>query len=405
MRLTSEPIPPPINSLRPKERVTIVSLSAAHFFNDGYSNFLGPLLPLLVTKLSLTIAQAGWLAAVSTISTSFTQPFYGYLSDRYRKVSFTIFGPLITAVFMSCIGLAPNFLVLATLLAFAGIGVASFHPQAAALVASVSSKHRGLGMSIFVSSGSFGFAVSPVFVTYAVTLLGLQRSYLIMIPGIIAVTILYFLIPKVVSSRSVPLKMSLRGSLGPVWRPLLILYLLVVLRSAVQMSFLNFLPLYFTQQGNDLIFGGKMAALFMFFGALGGLVGGAVSDRVGGRKIIIFSMLLTTPTLAAFLLSNGPIAMFWLALGGFILLCTLPVNVVMGQQLLPQRASMVSALMMGFAWGLAGMLVPVVGSLADHMGLGNALLALITLPIIGFVLSLFLPQELPSSPDVDHASG
>ena len=226
-----------------------------------------------------------------------------------------------------------------------------------------------------------------------------------MIPGIIAVTILYFFIPKVAGSQAVPLKMSLRDSLGPVWRPLLILYLLVVLRSAVQMSFLNFLPLYFTQQGNDLIFGGKMAALFMFFGALGGLVGGPVSDRVGGRKIIIFSMFLATPTLAAFLLSEGSIAAFWLASGGFFLLCTLPVNVVMAQQLLPQRASMASALMMGFAWGLAGMLVPVVGSLADHMGLGKALLAVITLPILGFVLSFFLPQEPASSADVGHLSG
>lgn len=405
MRLTPELTPSPSNSLRPKERVTIFSLSAAHFFNDGYSNFLGPLLPLLVTKLSLTIAQAGWLGAVSTISTSFTQPFYGYFSDRYRKVSFAVLGPLITAVFMSCIGLAPNFLVLATLLAFAGVGVASFHPQSAALVASVSSDRRGLGMSIFVSSGTFGFAVSPVFVTYAVTLLGLHRSYLIMIPGIMAVIILYFLIPKVTVSQPDPLEMSLRDSLGPVWRQLLILYLLVVIRSAVQMSFLMFLPLYFSQQGNDLIFGGKMAALFMFFGALGGLVGGPVSDRVGGRKIIIFSMFLATPTLAAFLLSEGSIAAFWLASGGFFLLCTLPVNVVMAQQLLPHRASMVSALMMGFAWGLAGMLVPVVGSLADQMGLGKALLAVITLPIIGFFLSLFLPQEPVLSVDVDKVSG
>ena len=100
-----------------QEKVAIVSLAASHFVNDAYSNFLGPMLPLLVIKLGLTITQAGWLVAILAVSTSFTQPFYGYLSDRFVKRFFVVFSPLITAVFMSFIGLAPNFFVLSILLA------------------------------------------------------------------------------------------------------------------------------------------------------------------------------------------------------------------------------------------------------------------------------------------------
>ena len=52
---------------------------------------------------------------------------------------------------------------------------------------------------------------------------------------------------------------------------------------------------------------------------------------------------------------------------------------------------MVSALIMGFAWGLGGMAVPVVGTLGDQMGLGRALFLVVLLPIFGFILSFFLP--------------
>ena len=375
-----------------QEKVAIVSLSASHFVNDAYSNFLGPMLPLLVIKLGLTITQAGWLGAILAVSTSFTQPFYGYLSDRFVKRFFVIFSPLITAVFMSFIGLAPNFFVLSILLALAGIGIASFHPQAAALISCASGDRRGLGMSIFVSSGTFGFALGPLFVTYSVALLGLEQSYFMMIPGVIAFLVLYSQIPnaknpKIPSSTQI----SLKESILPIWRPLIVLYFLVVIRSAVQVSFVSFLPLYFTQKGHTLIEGGQMAALFMFFGALGGLLGGPLSDRWGGKKVIIVSMIVATPTLAVFLLTKGLIAAVCLSLGGAFLLCTLPVNVVMAQQLLPHHASMVSALMMGFAWGLGGMAVPVVGTLGDQMGLGRALFLVVLLPIFGFILSFFLP--------------
>ena len=68
-----------------KDRLAIFSLSVGHFINDAYSNFLGPLLPFLIPKLNLSIAEAGWLAAILVISSSFAQPLYGYISDRYLK--------------------------------------------------------------------------------------------------------------------------------------------------------------------------------------------------------------------------------------------------------------------------------------------------------------------------------
>ncbi len=58
-----------------------------------------------------------------------------------------------------------------------------------------------------------------------------------------------------------------------------------------------------------------------------------------------------------------------LAIGGFFLQSTLPVNVTFGQALAPVSAATVSSIMMGFGWGTGGLSVPFVGMIADRIGI------------------------------------
>ena len=82
-----------------------------------------------------------------------------------------------------------------------------------------------------------------------------------------------------------------------------------------------------------------------------------------------------------------------LVVGGFILLFTIPVNVVMAQRLAPAQAGTVSALMMGFAWGMAGMVfIPLIGVLADTFTLHHVLASLLVFPVIGFLLTMKLEK-------------
>ena len=382
-----------MRDLQKEDRLAIFSLSAGHFISDAYSNFLGPLLPLLVLKLKLTIAQAGWLAAIQVISSSFTQPAYGYISDRYLKRLFAVFSPLVTVVFMSFLGVAPNYSTLALLLLCGGVGIASFHPQSAALAAYASRHRRGLGMSIFVTSGTIGYSLGPIIITSAVAAFGLEGSFWVMIPGLLVFSLLYFFVPATPHSTRTEGYVNLKEALRAVWHPLLILYLLVVIRSALQLCFVNFLPLYFSQRGATPTTAGKITTLFLFFGAVGGFCGGAVADRLGGKNVISWSMLLSSPLLLAFLLNGGKLSYIFLSAAGLALLSTLPVNVVMAQNLIPHSSSIVSALMMGFAWGTGGMLVPIIGMIADMAGLSQALMAVSILPIFGFVLAQLLPKD------------
>jgi FSR family fosmidomycin resistance protein-like MFS transporter len=82
-----------------------------------------------------------------------------------------------------------------------------------------------------------------------------------------------------------------------------------------------------------------------------------------------------------------------LAVGGFLLQSTLPVNVTFAQLIAPISAATVSSLMMGFAWGTGGLSVPLVGMMADRFGIERALIALSALPLVAALLAVSLPSQ------------
>jgi FSR family fosmidomycin resistance protein-like MFS transporter len=174
-----------------------------------------------------------------------------------------------------------------------------------------------------------------------------------------------------------------------------ILYFLVVIRSVVQVTFTQFLPLYLTaHRGYTLAAASYITSLYLGAGAIGGFLGGNIADRLGGRSVILISMLGSVPFLALFVFTQGFWSLAGLVAGGLILLFTIPVNVVMGQRLAPSQAGTVSALMMGAAWGMAGIVfIPLTGWIADHYSMQHAFAGLIAFPLIGFVLALWLPKR------------
>jgi MFS transporter, FSR family, fosmidomycin resistance protein len=75
-----------------------------------------------------------------------------------------------------------------------------------------------------------------------------------------------------------------------------------------------------------------------------------------------------------------------------------PSIVVFAQELLPGRIGMVSGLMFGFSFGMAGLGAAALGYLADHYGLEFVYRLCAFLPLIG-LLAAWLP-DLRSHPPV-----
>jgi FSR family fosmidomycin resistance protein-like MFS transporter len=332
------------------------------------------------------------LAGVLVFSSSLSQPIYGLLSDRFRSKAFVVLGPALAGVFISCLGLAPGVKTLFLLLLLAGVGMASYHPTGAALTHSVSQTNHAFNMSIFVTAGTVGFALGPIYITGVIQLLGLTRTYWAAIPGLLVTLLLYLHGPSPAAFQShhgVSLREQVRGFV----RPLLVLYTLVVIRSITYSGISSFLPLYYMQHGYSASRGNEFLSIFLFAGGSAGLAGGWLADRYSGKRMMSFSFIAAFPLFLGFLISDGLWSVLLSSIASAVLLFTSPVNIVMAQRLIPRGASTVAALTMGFAWGTAGLLIPLVGSSIEHFGFHftYALLALLTLP--GFVLTLFLPAD------------
>ena len=372
----------------------MVLFSLGHFFVDLYSSALGTFQPLLGQKLGLSLTRAGILGGLLVFSASVMQPVYGYLSDRFHSRLFSALAPAVAGIFISFLGLAPSFGWLIALVLLGGCGVASFHPQATARATHGLTGNRGHWLAIFISAGTLGLAVGPMYFSAFVTWLGMNRTYWAALPGVVVTVLLLALLPE--HPRPAP---HLRRHfdwqpLRAVWKPLTVLYFLVFIRSTIQIVFGQFLPLYLNRErGFAFTNAAYSLTLYLAAGALGGFLGGRMADRFGGRRVILVSMAGCLPFAALFFLTDGVASMIGLALTGLILLFTIPVNVVMAQELVPTQSGTVSALMMGFAWGMAGLIfIPLTGWAGDHFTLHRALEALCLFPVVGIFLALKLPK-------------
>jgi len=169
------------------------------------------------------------------------------------------------------------------------------------------------------------------------------------------------------------------------------LWVLVVLRSLTYFSLFSFLPIIFTRQGLSTMQTGMMISFFLFGGAVGGIVGGWLADRLHERAVIAGSLAIAFPLLQLFLMVPGTWGTAFLMLGGFCLLSSAPVTIGLAQRYAPGSAATASYLMLGLGWGTGGVLVTLVGMLADRLGPVGALRIQGLCLVVAILLALTLP--------------
>ena len=72
-----------------------------------------------------------------------------------------------------------------------------------------------------------------------------------------------------------------------------------------------------------------------------------------------------------------------------------PINVAMAQEMMPRRSSLVSSLVTGMAWGMAGLSLTLIGAIADRYGLVGTLTGVLGLALVALVAIWLLPRQVP----------
>jgi len=363
-------------------------LILGHAVNDMFSNLLSGLLPIFTVLFDLSYVLAGLVAMVFSVTSSMLQPLLGRWFDRTQTTWLLEAGLVLNCLCMSLVGISPNYVILLFLVGTGGIGTAAFHPPAFSTVARSSSATRGGSMGIFLSGGNAGYFLGPIVAGLLVSTFGLQGTLLLLPIGILTALLL---LRVRVSER--PRPYLTKPTQPPNKRLLGLLATITALRSITIQVGVTFLPLYLVAKGESLLVATGVASTWLGVGVLGQITGGHLSDRIGRRPVIVFSLFVGAAIFYGFLMTTGLISIILLALSGGVLFASWSVIVTMASEAAPDNVGAVSGFMLGFSIGVGGLAALGFGGTADMLGLQTAFYIFGAFAIGGGVLSLFLPKH------------
>lgn len=386
-QIRTEPAAPAIEGEFQTDQV--LTIVGGHFVHDMYPSFLAPLLPLLIDKLSLSLAQAGALQLFIQ-GPAILNPFIGYLADILSLRYFVILAPAVTATAMSLLGIVPNYLALAILLFVAGTSTAAFHAPAPAMVGRISGNRLGKGMSFFMAGGELGRAVGPLLAVWVVSLWSLDNFYRIMVLGWAASLILYWRL------HNIPARSKQRQDLRTVWpvaRRLFIPVLAFLLpREFILTGLAVYLPTFMDRQGASLWLAGAALSLWELAGVAGVLFSGTYSDRLGRRAILLIATISASVLMLLFLYVSGWLFVPILLALGFTSLSTTPVLLAMAQEHMPNNRAMANGVLISLFFLIRPVVAYTIGLMGDHFGLHTAFLAAAFISLLAVPAIFFLPK-------------
>ena len=365
---------------------TALGIAAGHFVHDMFASFVAPLLPLIIDKLGLSLALAGALAAFQQ-APSLINPLLGAAADRVNLRRLIVLAPTVTAVAMSAIGLAPSYEALAVLLLVAGLSIAAWHVPAPAMLARVSGRQVGLGMSFFMIGGELAYTVGPLLVTAALGWWGLEGTWRLMPLGLVASVIVH------VSTRGLETRTPRRsaavatGAGRQLLRVLLPLAAIVMLQGFMISSIGTYLPTFLTREGRSLLEANAALSVIQAAGAIGVFITGPLSDRIGRRRILATLMVLGPLSMWLFLQARDWAIYPALFLVGLTAYSANPVMMALVQEHGRAWPATANGLYMAIQFAGRSLIIIAAGALADRWGLRltyqwSTLVALCAVPFV-----------------------
>jgi len=368
-----------------------ILISCAHLTNDTYSGFVSPLIPFLITNLSLMKVEAS-LFLFFFQGLSILQPLIGHLADRYDLRKIALFAPAVTGIFLSLLGNASTFPIALLYCILAGVSSAAMHAILPALLGSYTGKHIGKGISFWMSAGDIGFIVGPLVITAVVATYSTKATPWLMIAGILVSILLNIFFrnePHPVQHdgqhKAIPTRELLRFMLP--------LSGLILMNSLLRSSISNYLPVYLTEAGAGVWLSGASVSIMQIFGLVGIALGGMGKDRFGYKFVMMASIVLSSSGMLLFVYSDGLLRVASLAILGIALLMLMPVAMATVQEFFPQNRSLANGIYLALMFGITALTGILSGFLYDHLGgqtsfMIGGLVSFLALPFI-----LLMPKQ------------
>ena len=374
---------------------TLIGATFGHFSVDMYSGMLPLMLLVLTDPLGLSYGQIGFASMTYSLASSISQPFFGWLGDKRGSRQIAVLGVAAIAVTVGLMRFVDQYAVLLVLALIAGLGSAAYHPQGAMLAAQTPPAQRGSAASIFLLGGNTGYAFGPILGTMAFGLAGGFLPEMFALLGLAQAALIFLALAKQHADFGKNGPISTDATARAALSVILTLGLVIFFRSWVQSSVSTFIPQIYKAQGASNQEASNILFAILLPLAIGGLIGGTLSDRIGRRSVLIVSTGLIGPALWGMLHLSGVAAYLLAPVLGVAIGASLPVTLVMAQSLVPRGLGFMSGVVLGFTFIAGAIGVGVNGVIADQIGLLPMMVINAALPVAAAFLAFFLPDDRP----------
>jgi sugar phosphate permease len=319
---------------RPQTFKEVWLISAGHGLTHWYTATFYLLLPLIGKELGLSYTEIGLIMTIQHLAGAISNLPGGMIVDTVGQKGYLMAASLfwvgVPYAFMS---VTHSFWMLLVCVTLVGIGNNIWHPAAIPTLAYRYPQRKGLVLSFHGMGGNLGEAIAPVVVGALLAYYSWRTVVVInVIPGI-TMALLIIMLLGAFSSKSAGSdlneaaeKRSRRDYLRDFAsllrnRALMLVSVSAAFRTMTQSGLLTFLPVYLAYElGYSPFFVGVCMTLLQVGGFIAGPIGGHLSDKIGRKRVIMSSMLLTGVMLIGMVLAGKSLVfVLFVALVGFFL--------------------------------------------------------------------------------------
>jgi FSR family fosmidomycin resistance protein-like MFS transporter len=379
----------------------IVAVSVCHMLNDMMQSLLPAIYPDLKADLGLNFGQIGLVTLAYQLTASILQPLVGLYADRRPTPLALPGGTLFSFVGLLILSVAHSYATLLLGASLLGVGSSVFHPESSRVARMAAGGRHGLAQSLFQVGGNTGQALGPLAAALVVVRWGQSSVAFFALLLLFSTAILWnvgtwYKHHGLARLRRGAKHAAVRPRLprSTIVRGIAVLLALIFSKYVYLTSLTSYYTFYLIEHFGLSVQAAQLHLFaFLVAIALGTILGGAIGDRIGRKRVIWLSILGALP----FTLLLPYVNLFWTGpltvIIGLVLASAFPAIVVYAQELVPGKVGMISGLFFGLAFGAGGIGAAWLGALADATSLEYVYRLCAFLPLIGLLTALLPDPE------------
>lgn len=384
-------------------------ISAGHAFTHWYTATFFLLLPLIGKELGLSYTEIGLVMTAQHVAGALSNLPGGMIVDTVGKKGYLMAISLFWVGFpYALMSLTHSYWMLLACVMLVGIGNNLWHPAALTTLAYRFPDRKGLVIAFHGMGGNIADGLAPLVVGALLAWFSWRTVVVInVVPGLVMATLILVMLGAFnmtsshdainAGNKSGGVKKYLKDFARLLKnRELMLVSIGSAFRTMTQTGLLTFLPVYLAYELNYSPFAvGVCLAVMQIAGLAASPIGGHLSDRIGRKRIVMSSMILSGVTIVFMALAGKSFAfVIFIALVGFFLYAMRPVMQAWAVEATPKElAGSGVGLQFGIQAVGAAVSPALFGVIADNFDIYRAFYFLAGTIVLANALVFFVPNR------------